>query len=339
MNTKMKDIDNLNFTNIQLLKNLTIDSYVSILLDNTYIVFKSIRDILYLIFSDKNKSIISINLINNKIINEIKNAHEKEISNFRYYLDNNNKRDLILSISADNNNIKLWNINNYECLLNMNNINKYGWIFSACFLNYKDKIYITTSHFCHNVDNIELIKNYDLNGNKIKEINDSNNNTYFIDIYYDIKLTKNFIIAGNYGCVNSYDYEENKLYKEYYDNNNNYAHYSIVIFNKEEIVELIESCYDGIIRIWDFISGELLNKITVNNIGLFSICLYNDEYLFAGCMNGEIKLIDLNKRKVIKEIKIHNNIVLTIKKMIHPKYGECLISQGYGDDGIKLWVN
>ena len=93
---------NLNFKNID----LRLDSYCYIVLDNSFNVFKSIDNILYLIYTNKNNSIISYNLINNCKIIEIKNAHKQYITNFRYYLDKKNKRDLIISISAYDNNIK-----------------------------------------------------------------------------------------------------------------------------------------------------------------------------------------------------------------------------------------
>ena len=32
---------------------------------------------------------------------------------------------------------------------------------------------------------------------------------------------------------------------------------------------------------------------------------------------------------IVKSLIGHNNEVLTIKKIIHPKYGECLISQNW----------
>ena len=331
--------DNLNYLNIQFLNNLAKDSFADIYLDNTFVVFKSINDIISLIYSNKNKSIISYNLTSNKIINEIKNAHNNYITNFRHYLDNNNKRDLILSISYIDNNIKLWNINYYECLINIKNINKSGYLFSACFLNDNNQINIITSNgHLFNILEFESIKIYNLKGNKLKEIKNSNDNTYFIDSYYDNKYSKNYIIAGNIDYVNSFDYEKNKIYHKYNDKNNFAPHFSIVINNKKEIVELIESCYDGNIRIWNFHSGELLNKIKINNNLLFCICLWNNEYLFVGCEDNTIKLIDLNKG-IIKQFKGHKDYVLTIKKIIHPKYGECLISQGLEKDGIKLWIN
>ena len=69
--------------------------------------------------------------MNNKKKCEIKNAHKQYITNFRHYLDNINKNDLIISISAQDNNIKLWSLNNYDCLLNIQNIHKDRYLYSA----------------------------------------------------------------------------------------------------------------------------------------------------------------------------------------------------------------
>jgi hypothetical protein len=75
---------------IQILKEFNIDSFTDCYLDNTFTVFKSVNDILNLIYTDKSNSIISYDLVNNKIINEIKNAHNDLITSFRHFLDNNN---------------------------------------------------------------------------------------------------------------------------------------------------------------------------------------------------------------------------------------------------------
>ena len=112
---------------------------------------------------------------------------------------------------------------------------------------------------------------------------------------------------------------------------------SIIIDDTEKITKMIESSCDGIIRIWDFHSAKLLKKIYINNDWLYSICLWNKEYLFVGCKDSSIKLIKLNESKIIKNLKGHTNKVLTIIKFIHPKYGECLISQDSDDSQIKLW--
>ena len=40
-----------------------------------------------------------------------------------------------------------------------------------------------------------------------------------------------------------------------------------------------------------------------------------------------------------KHLFNHMNAVITVKKIFHPKYGECLISQSNGHEPIKIWVN
>jgi len=184
-----------------LFKNLVIDSYSNNFLVNKFIVFKSFNNILYLIFSNNNKSIISYNIIDNKKINEIKNAHEDYISSFRYYLDNINQRDLVISLSSNlhYNNIKLWDINNFELIVIIENITNYACLNSAYFLNDNNKSYIITCFAIYNTNESEPIKVFDFKGNKIKEINDSKDNAYYIDNYYDNDLHNNFILTGNLG--------------------------------------------------------------------------------------------------------------------------------------------
>jgi len=324
--------------NIEFSKDLITDSYVDYNLDNTFCVFKSINNILYLIYSNYNNSIISYSIIENKKVNEIKNAHDCCITNFRHYYDQLNKRDLIISISCENNNIKLWDINNLFCLSNIEYINEKGYLFSAFLLkDYNNQIYIISSNA---YDNPEPIKIFDLNGNFIKHINNSNDITYFIDTYYeyvDNKLNEIYIISGNQGNIKAYKYSKNDLYFKYCDNDNK-GHCSIIIYKDNfSIIKLIESGFDGIIRIWNFHSGILLNKIIINNFPLYGICLWNNNYLFIGCKDKTIKILDLKSNNIIKELKGHNNRVSSIKIIKYQINEEFLISQGFDNEEIKLW--
>ena len=281
-------------------------------------------------------SLIAYNLIDNKIIKEIKHAHDSDISNIRYYFDNILKRDLIMTISGTNNNIKIWNVNNnLELILNIENINSAGAISSACIFNDFRQNLIMSSD---SDGDPEPIKIFDFKGNKIKEIQNSKEQTFFIDTYYDIKSDNIFILTGNNGYIKVYDYNNNKVKNKYCDNSNCY-HNSIIIDDNDIILKIIESCEDGKIRIWNFNSGELMNKINVSSKSLYGICLWNKEYLFVGCSDNIIKLVDLNKNIIINNLKGHDNKVVTLKKINHPKYGECLLSQGYENDKIKLWAN
>jgi len=325
---------NLNPKNIQYLNDLTSNSYSEYPFDNSFIIFKSINDILLIIFASQNKSIILFNLVNNKIINEIKNAHEYYVTNFRYHCDNVNKRDLIISVSGEDNNLKLWDITNFNCLLNIQKVYKNGYLYSACFLYENNNNYIITSKGLGDPDSIKI---FDFKGNKKGELsNSSGDNIIFIDTYYDTKLSTNFIITGNIGFVKSYIFKEDKVYHKYNDGGNAF-HRNINLYENNSKLSLLEICCDGNIRIWNFHSGELLKRIKVYDQPLFSICLWNDQYIFVGCEDGAILLIDLNKGCNIKTLIGHEDSVLTIRKLIHPIYGECLISKGVGNEQIKLW--
>ena len=84
------------------------------------------------------------------------------IINFRH-----TKKDLVISISGENNNVKLWDAENWECLLSLN-ANKYGIMFSATFLydNNSGQNFIVTC----NCTGSEYIKIYDFFGNKISDV-------------------------------------------------------------------------------------------------------------------------------------------------------------------------
>ena len=324
---------------IHLLSTIGYDSYCSTF-DNTFTVFNSINNILYLIYSNYSKSIISYDLNRQILINEIRKAHSKNISNLKHYLDKIHNRDLILSISFKDNNLRLWDVKNWNNILNLINVNRIGFLASACLINEDNEIHIVTSNY-NEEDNCEPIKVFDLNGNKIKEMNCSNESTFFIDVYYDSISKKNFILTGNENYIKSYDYNSNnanQVYHKYYENNNG-SHKSVIINDKQKIIKLIESCIDGNIRVWNFHSGSLLNKINVNYNWLYGLCLWNNNYIFVGCNDKTIKAVEINNGLISKSFVAHSSKVITIKKFFHPKYGECLISQGFINDQIKIWIN
>ena len=320
---------------IKLKGNITEDSFAYVILNNTFMVFKSINEIIYLIYCNINNSIICYNLEKEQKINEIKNYHEEFITNFKHYLDKENKRDLIMTISLDDNNIRVWKIDNWECIINIPNVNKEGYLYSATFLYNNNKLYIISSNF-NLLKKPEMIKIYDINGNKLDEINESNDITYIIENYYDNDLGKNFIITGNLGSVKSYTFGNKELYNKYYDKENG-THLSLLIYKKNKNTNLIESCFDGNISIWNFHSGTLLNKIKISK-WLTGICLFENDYLFVGCYDKTIKLLDIKNQNIINNLEGHNDWVLTIKVINHSKYGKCLISQGRRKDQIKMWI-
>ena len=332
-----------NFSNpqkIKLLSTLTTDAFNSYGMNNTFCIFKYHFNTIILLYAKKN-TIISYNIVNNQKINEYKNAHCNNIINFKHYYDKKNNRHLIMSISEEDNNLKIWNYSNFKCLCNIVKIMSGGDVLSACFLNYKNNILFIVDNFYVTYASIpEPIKVYNWEGSLIKEIEDSNSDTYFIDTYYDSKKSKYFIITTNPGYIKSYDYEENKTYYNYSDNDI-WGHRSAVICETYKSVKIIESSDNGNIRVWNFHSGKLIKKIKVSNKPLYSICLWSNEDIFVSCEDKTIRLINLitGKKKIIICDKNINNIIMTLKKYYIPIYGECLISQGKENEQIKIFNN
>jgi WD40 repeat protein len=253
-----------------------------------------------------------------------------------------------MSISGIKNNIRIWETTNWTSLANIKDIYKTGNIFSSCFISDKNnaEIFIITSN-CSLFKNSQPLKIYDLNGNYIKEINKSCEKTFYVGTYYDPSHSTNFIITVNKDNLKSYDYDKNEFYKKYQEikdvkgkkmNFDDY-HYNYTINNYDGVCQLFDSGDDGYLRIWDFHGGGLIKKIEIDKNCILSLCLWNSDYLFAASEDHMIKLIDIKAGVVIKEFRGHVDMVCTIKKIIHPQYGECLISQGYKLDQIKLWIN
>ena len=309
-------------------------------IDNHICVFKSINNTLNLVYSKRNSeygfdfSIIAFNIATNQIMCEIKNLVDDYILNLRYFLDKINKRDLIISV-LEKNTIKIWNLKNCECIIELKEINKYSQIYSAYCLNNNNINYIITSHMADPKES-EGLKIFDFNGQKIGEIMDSKDTTVLVETYYDNKLCKNYILTGNKRYIKSFDFDKKELYYKYVDLRRKEYYNSIIVRNNENITELIGSCDDGYIRIWDFHAGLIIKEIEVFELDAYGICLWDMNHLFVGGLDRKIKLVNLNTSEIIKIINSKNPNTFTIKKVIHPKFGETLITfDNYGT--VKLW--
>ena len=316
------------------------NDYSGILHRNKFIIFKSINDIYSLVCVGSNlNSIIFYNLIDNKIMNIIHNPHPMYTYSLRYFFYKSKKMDLIMSIAHRE--VKIWNLN-LECIFLIENI--YPMI--SCFLQNNKEIYIvalseifSSPPFCdtHN----EQINIYDLKGKKIKTLNYFLENCEIVENYYDKNIQKNFIIFSvEDGLITSFDFNKNKIYHKYNKGKFSNSCYDLDIINLKDKVNLIELGKDKTIRLWDFHSGEFLKKIELNADG-FKICIWDTECVFIGYGNGEIKLVNLNEGKIIKEIKNEDNKGIgNIEKINIPKYGDCLVSQDFEElfCPLRIWI-
>ena len=207
---------------------------------------------------------------------------------------------------------------------------------SACFLEDKltNDIFIITSNF--NFNSFEPIKVFDLEGNKIKEINNSNDKTYIIVSYYDDITNKNYIATGNMGYIKSFDFQENKMYNKFCEQSRR-PHFSLIFYKdeNEKILKLIDSCYDGNIRIWNFHSSDLINKIKISN-NINSISLFNENYIFVSCYDKIIRILNL-KTETIEEFFGINKDIIFLFAIGYLPYGYFLITEGMEEDPIVIY--
>ena len=336
-NYKNENYNELEPKKINLIGELSVNSYVDFGLDYVFAVFNSVENIPFLVYSTKDLSLIFFNIDEMKVKILIKKAHNYFISNINHFFDKEQKKDIIMTVSYQNNNIKLWEINNNEPIKNIININNDFYLLSACFLQYDKLKCIVTSNGGLDGKKFDPIKIYNFNGKKILEIKGSNYNTNFVTTYFDIKTSKYYIISANDGFINSYNLEQNNHHIRFREGQNISVHRSAAVICIGELTKLVDSREDGFIIIWNFFNGELINKIPTGFSPLRGICIWNDNYIFIGCKDKTFKLVDINKGIVIKSIKGHNNTILTIKKINFSKYGYCLVSQGMNDEPIKLW--
>ena len=308
----------------------------------------------YIVYISNITNIIFYNLMSNEITCAIKEAHGlTQIINIHHY--SYDKKDIILSASSDSN-IKLWKFRTLECFLEITKTNDKNLI-SACLFKDKNQYFIATAHQLRNL----II--FDIEGKQIKEFQKSVNvpkditrkeydnyvnGVYFMDIYFDMQSSKNYILYCGIGFLKSYGIDKGKLYQNYvkgnYGNNANNAYYHFVIWDNGIIVKLITAYSYGTIRIFNFHSAELLSEIKTDSnskISFSSLCLWDNNYLFVTNENFSLKLIDIEKKKVIKtfpfpkESETGNGIF--VKMFHHPLYGKCLLCQ-HKDKTIKLWI-
>ena len=238
--------------NLNFYKDLSNESFVDDFfssINDTFTIFKSINSILYLVFASIEKSIISYDLKNFQKICEIKHAHNKYITNFRHIFDKKEKRDIIMSVSAIDNNLKLWNVNKWDCFLEIKNVNEKGALFSASFLSEKNEIFILTSNY-NFFKKKEPIKLFNLNQEKIFEIK-IDLSIIYLDCYYENDFNNIYIIINAQNKIISYDYSNNKIYNKYGKNKSSY--FSIIIKIIKKIQNYLLLIMMGVLKYMDFI--------------------------------------------------------------------------------------
>ena len=332
-----EEIKAKNIPKMVFVKNLTKKATCKYLGDNNFAIFKTIKDELFLAYATQYLSIHFYDLELDKITKRISNAHEYEITNFRYTFDKIKNRDLLLTICNSVKSLKVWDVENENCILNITQIYNSGDLYSSCFL--MDEIHSKNYIISVNSEK-ENLKIFDFSGKKLNEINNAGDRSLLVDSFYNSKNKKYYIVVGSEKFIVSYNFPERTVFHKYNESKSTSWHANFIISTKDKEVKLIESDHNGYIRIWDFNKGELLKKIFLEKRKkVRAICLWSYKYLFVSAEDKKIKLLDLENNYEIDSLKV-NDIIFILKKVESKKLGECLIFQGKIDNGqIKKWRN
>ena len=326
-----------------------------IIYDNDSIGFNDLFDIfssnidnkLYIISPNKISFSLDIYLLENtnQIVNSLK-GHNNHITMVKYYFNSNDNIKKEYIISADINGVVIiWEINDinsykkyeiklkttdfiYSCLMYFESINNYI-ITSTCGKD-DTKLFILNDQ-----NNIKFVKN-------IK--NSKNNNVYYLLIWPNkiskeihlIQFCKMKIVISN---INS-----NEIYWNLIDEKNKDGPYmnGFIYSNKKNENEYYEYLYsvsmNGYINIWELHQKLLINSIFINNNFLNQIIQWNENYIIMTNGNkNNILIMDLNCGRIITSIfSKHEKGIINIKKVVHPIYGESLLSCGL-EGSIFLW--
>ena len=295
-----------------------------------YTSYKDNKD--YLALPNKNNLDI-IELNNNKKVIQLK-GHKLDIIFVKYYINNKNNNEYLLTIEGDNT-IFVWDINDkYKIIIKNRNTDDHT-LFSCLLVfpkNYKDNFLVVPPIDCFDEIGIKIISIE--NGKMVRNII-----TYYYPYllsWYNEKDSQNYIIQ-----LNGEKIIINNLLKDdkYFESEANSDYNNGFIYNSNNIDYLCTCMSNGFIQIWDLNNKKKIKDFNIN-CSFFNIIQWNNkfiigcEYKFIDLKNSEYSLyiIDIKNEQIISKIK---NNAKCIKKFYHSKYGESLIISN--DNYISLW--
>ena len=301
-------------------------------IDRVFCAFKSFSGEALIVWGSNALNLEFYDCEKAKIIKTYFKAHNQTIFSTRHYPDSRKRIDYIITSSYDRT-VKVWDHNQPSYVLNIMNAHTGYYMYSVCMLfNIQENTdYIITS------SSNDKMKVWNFKGQYLRSFGQDTDSTYFIDTYYSKEKKQHYVINANNSDVKCYYFNNGNLFQKYKGTPQTW-HMSVIINETKNGEVLIESDGCGRIRVWDFNTAVLLkNILSQSSINLRGICLWNDKYLFASGNDYQVKLFDIEEGKFIKSYKAHTATVCTIEKIMHPKFGGCLISQGL-DGKLKLWA-
>ena len=335
--------NNISTTNINpnfISKNMIINNSLSIF--EIYYPFEY-QDEIFIIYQNNNNLNLEIKSILNKKQIASLNTISGKVTVIKHFFNPKNSYDY-LCVSDINKIIHVYNLSlNYNLLYKIKTY--YSFNIFCCLLFFDDKNnnnYLISSTYGKNKDDYTkvftledgaFIKNYPMT---------NNNSTISLLCWYHKILKCNYIIELCSEKIFIYQMITNGYYMEYNVVDNDFLH-GFILETKEKKDYLYCSTYDNNIFVFDLYKKSLNRRINVWNI-VEKKCKINDMIkwsnnyiIIINSSNNCLDIIDVKQNKIINCIKEIKNIhISNIKKIIHPIYGESLLSSS-DNSTISLW--
>ena len=302
----------------------------------------------YLITSNYENCVINIiSLENNSIVATLK-GHKIEILSVRYFFNEITKEELIISSDKEKT-VIVWNIHDnfniefncnidysqncqiYSCIIT--NIQQFNYVITSCYNTesyYSQKNGQKDQTKMYSLMNKDFIKNvYNTETNCTRYMldwyNENDEDIYIIELCDDLISINNLLKSKNYcilkSTINSEEYLTGFIYKN------------------DETEYLITGSWNGCVRMWDLYEKEQIHYLDTNNCELYNIISWSNRYaIISYKFQNKIKIIDIKYFEITLQFESEQfSEIKCIKKIIHPIYGESLLTCSEKGD-IKLFI-
>eukprot|EP00340_Litonotus_pictus_P006848 CAMPEP_0170514380 /NCGR_PEP_ID=MMETSP0209-20121228/942_1 /TAXON_ID=665100 ORGANISM="Litonotus pictus, Strain P1" /NCGR_SAMPLE_ID=MMETSP0209 /ASSEMBLY_ACC=CAM_ASM_000301 /LENGTH=585 /DNA_ID=CAMNT_0010798443 /DNA_START=16 /DNA_END=1773 /DNA_ORIENTATION=+ len=307
-------------------------------IDSVFVAFNTNDQVPYLSWTNTAHTVDIYSLEKGKITQQMK-GHNQHIYIVRHFYDKRINTDFLLSTSYDKKAI-VWRYNpetqEFAIHLSINTSHSGLYLYSGLLLFdfTSEKAILDSSMVITSVPN-EQLKIFNFKGTLIRHLGTKSDYTYYINSYYDTKKNCFYIVNANSQDVKILDYKEGTTLKVFKDDNTSW-HMSAFICDLNNMTYLFESDGNGNIRIWDFEKVKISKKLTCSGCSLRGIVLWNEKLIVAASSDKSFKFFDMDSGKIEHSQVAHENVLCSVQKIVHPKYGESLITCAI-DGKLKLW--
>jgi len=285
-------------------------------------------------FNNEEFEIYLIDIKSKEIINKLK-GHKERILSLKIFKNEKTKNEYLISVDTGNI-IILWDIQNKFNKIFQKHINyyePYTFIYSTLIIFAEKNTWIVASSIIEKNKTLIIEQNKD---DHFIEITESENIPVYCLCYWfnedaeEEKDVHNIIQCGK-NTILITKFPSNKTYLKIKTEEKYMYNSGGLVFKSQNKDMLAVSSCSGLILIIDLINKNIVKKIEIENVHIFSFIKWNENYLLVNDMrNRQIIILDIKKeyKIVSKNFIPEMEFDAFMKKIMHPIYGESILTSG-----------